>query len=54
MFCPYCGIEAATTQDEIAHMESEHPDIVYRRLLDAGMRDEADAFLKRQKLDELL
>lgn len=35
--CPYCGEFAATVQEEVAHMEFRHPDVIAQRLLAAGL-----------------
>lgn len=34
--CPYCGAEAETVAEEIAHMQEAHPDIIEARLREAG------------------
>lgn len=36
-YCPYCGAGAGNVGEEIAHMEAEHPDVIRRRLEDAGL-----------------
>jgi hypothetical protein len=38
--CPYCDFEAADTQEEIDHMNAEHPEIIHERLEKAGLPDE--------------
>lgn len=35
--CPFCGQRAETTFDEVAHMEAHHPEVIERRLRDAGL-----------------
>lgn len=35
--CPYCGASVASVQEEIAHMNAQHPGIVSQRLVDAGI-----------------
>ena len=30
--CPYCGQPAADVQEEVAHMQAAHPDIIRERL----------------------
>lgn len=35
--CPFCGFEAATVREEVAHMNAAHRTIVMERLLDAGI-----------------
>lgn len=39
--CPYCGDYASDIHDEIAHMQTHHPEVIAQRLRDAGMHDEA-------------
>ena len=34
--CPYCGVDAPSAEAEVAHMNAEHPEIVARRLREAG------------------
>lgn len=34
--CPYCEFEAADVQEEVAHMNNAHPEIVEQRLEAAG------------------
>lgn len=34
--CPECGHEAWTAHEEMAHMRAEHPDVLRKRLEDAG------------------
>lgn len=35
--CPYCGFTADGTRSEIEHMRTAHPDVVAKRLEDAGL-----------------
>lgn len=42
--CPYCGETADNAKEEIVHMNMMHPDIVAKRLRDAGMHVEADEY----------
>jgi hypothetical protein len=37
--CPYCDHVAADANEEIAHMEQAHPEIIRERLEAAGLRD---------------
>jgi 2-iminoacetate synthase ThiH len=34
--CPYCPFEAQSTEEEIAHMNAEHPQEIARRMTEAG------------------
>lgn len=39
--CPYCGATVEDTRAEIEHMESQHPDVIVRRLKQLGWHREA-------------
>jgi hypothetical protein len=45
--CPYCGTTADTVEQEVAHMNAQHPEVVVRRLVRAGMVSEAAQFQER-------
>jgi hypothetical protein len=48
--CPYCGFEAETVQDEVAHMSERHHDIVHDRLREAGYTpDEIEEIERRHE-----
>lgn len=42
--CPFCNHEAADVHAEVAHMEAAHPEIIEKRLMDAGLHREAAMF----------
>jgi uncharacterized ferritin-like protein (DUF455 family) len=51
--CPYCAYETPEPDDgdsfvrgwqEVAHMELDHPDIIHKRLQDAGLLDMSTRF----------
>jgi 2-iminoacetate synthase ThiH len=36
--CPYCSFEAQDAVEERAHMQAEHPEVIERRMEEAGFR----------------
>lgn len=38
--CPFCETEVANLNEELAHMNAKHPDVIEKRLLDANIRIE--------------
>lgn len=47
--CPECGfeVEEGNPWAEIAHMQTEHPDVIDRRLREAGLLDASTRFSER-------
>jgi hypothetical protein len=51
--CPFCAAVVHGTREEIAHMESEHPEIVEQRLTDAGfVKDENGKWIDTLAADD--
>lgn len=40
--CPVCGFVANTPDEEIAHMNAEHPEVIEKRMIDAGFQKGPD------------
>lgn len=50
--CPYCGALAHDGWEEKYHMEQHHPEIIIKRLKDAGMHFEAHQAELRLKISK--
>ena len=40
--CPYCGVTVDTPLEENRHMNTEHPEVIAQRMIDAGFRLDED------------
>jgi hypothetical protein len=40
--CPLCPFEAANAEEEVAHMEAEHPGVIEERLREMGFAQRPD------------
>lgn len=50
--CPYCGVQVWTVHEEIAHMESAHPEVVEERLRAAGLHTVLAEFRAKRRASQ--
>lgn len=49
--CPYCDFQAENASEEIAHMQANHPDVIIKRLEEAGEHQEAEKLRTGKKVE---